>query len=142
MKTKKILTILCLLISASAYSQNLYPAKIEINCDTVVAITIPQMDTISARLIDCSRLPLADSLIAAKTAFASQTERLNDSLLQQMFAQGEQIFELEQKNEIQKTDNKLEKKKSRNRLLISGSIGLGGGFAVGAVVVWFINRRL
>lgn len=98
------------------------------------------MDAISTRLIDCSRLSLADSLIAAKTAFSSQTERLNDSLLQQMFAQGEQLFEFESEVEILKQNNKLEKKKSRNRLLISGSVGSGGGFAVGAVVVWYLVK--
>jgi len=67
--TKKIACIIpFLLTSVCGYSQTSYPSKVVIGSDTVIAITVPQMDVITTRLNACRVLPLLDSLNKAQQA--------------------------------------------------------------------------
>lgn len=60
---KKIACIIpCLLMTGYGFSQTSYPSKVVIGTDTVIAITVPQMDVITTRLNACRILPLLDSL--------------------------------------------------------------------------------
>lgn len=131
-----------MLTSASAFSQISFPALIQFNGDTVVAITVPQMDTISARLMDCKRLLLADSLIDAKS-----NENKACSILVEL--QGQQVKELKNEitdlkdlsiiqgriikneKEINVENEKKRKKKNRNNLLIGVPVSLAFGVLIG-----------
>lgn len=64
---KKIACIIpFLLTTVCGYSQVSYPSKVVIGTDTLIAITVPQMDVITTRLNACRILPLLDSLNKAQ----------------------------------------------------------------------------
>lgn len=94
MKRLLIVFVLCLLVSANAFSQNGYPKASLINGDTVVLITVPQMDFLnelsikyqnaSQQLQNCEETEvLMQSNIAYQDSIISAQERVQSLMLAQ-----------------------------------------------------------
>ena len=137
----------CLLINVSAFSQNKYPAIVELSGDTVVAITISQMDTISERLADCERISLADSIIASKSKENNVFRELLDTLNVQIVYLKENNADFDRIVRFQdmKLENKDQeiaglKRKNRNNLWIGVPVSFGFGSLVGLLVGLFAVR--
>ena len=132
MKTKKILLLIFLQIQLLTFSQNNYPKKIVLpNKDTVVAITLQQVDTINGKIIDLEKYKnlyyFCDSISNEKDGIILSFEQLQKQHKKErdlsiaLNSQNEKVIE-KQINDLAFKDRTIKKKTIANKILLSTSI--------------------
>lgn len=137
------LTIVCLLLTGLLHSQTLSV----INGDTLVCITIPQMDTISSRLIRLRELPALHTLLEAQNrqiqgceALVKAGEVRNDTLKAQIADYSRLVFLKEEEKVLLAGLLKQQKKQTRRVKMLTSIIVAPISLVTGGIIGLFIAR--
>jgi len=141
---KKIALIIpCLLLGGLLHSQNLSV----INGDTLVCISVTQMDTISSRLIRAKELPALHALLLAKNAELGACDKVvkkDEQLIDTLKAQISDYVRLSQSQEHEKQllsgVIKQQKKSIRRVKLMTSIIAIPISLVLGTTIGFIIAK--
>lgn len=130
-----------------SYSQDLYPRKIVYQNDTVIAVTIRQMDSISSKLIRLRELPALYALLDAKNEQITACNRIMKKDSELIDTLNVQISDYILIVDMHKKQNmvlsgiiKQEKKQARRIKFLTAGIISPISFIFGGIMALLITR--